>query len=198
MRVLDACAAPGGKTGHILEECSDLKEMVALDIDAARVDLIRSNLARLGLSATLQVGDALDPTILAGKRFERILLDAPCSGTGVIRRHPDIKWLRRPADIAQLVVRERKLLDQMWGLLEPGGRLVYSTCSVLRPENSNLVSQFLADRSDAVDITKSISLEVQGLNALSQVADVGISIFPGISGTDGFYYACLERRTLSI
>ena len=198
MRVLDACAAPGGKTGHILEECSDLKEMVALDIDAARVDLIRSKLARLGLSATLQVGDALDPTILAGKRFERILLDAPCSGTGVIRRHPDIKWLRRPADIAQLVVRERKLLDQMWGLLEPGGRLVYSTCSVLRPENSNLVSQFLADRSDAVDITKSISLEVQGLNALSQVADVGISIFPGISGTDGFYYACLERRTLSI
>jgi 16S rRNA (cytosine967-C5)-methyltransferase len=198
MRVLDACAAPGGKTGHILEECPGLKEMVALDIDAARVSLIRSNLDRLGLAATLQVGDALDPTAFVGQRFERILLDAPCSGTGVIRRHPDIKWLRRPADIAQLVSRERKLLNAMWALLEPGGRLVYSTCSILRSENSSLVAQFLNDNSDAVDVTKSVGLEVQGLNALSQVADVGISIFPGISGTDGFYYACLERRTVSI
>jgi 16S rRNA (cytosine967-C5)-methyltransferase len=198
MRVLDACAAPGGKTGHILEECPGLNEMVALDIDAARVSLIRSNLDRLGLAATLQVGDALDPTAFVGQRFERILLDAPCSGTGVIRRHPDIKWLRRPADIAQLVSRERKLLNAMWALLEPGGRLVYSTCSILRSENSSLVAQFLNDNSDAVDVTKSVGLEVQGLNALSQVADVGISIFPGISGTDGFYYACLERRTVSI
>jgi 16S rRNA (cytosine967-C5)-methyltransferase len=194
MRVLDACAAPGGKACHILEECSGLRELVALDVEPSRMQRVRSSLDRLGLDATLCVGDALDPALLSGERFDRILLDAPCSGTGVIRRHPDIKWLRRPADIAASAVRQRRLLDAMWRLLAPGGRLVYSTCSVLKAENAGVVSGFIADTPGVVDVTKSVSLDLTGFSDASGQDEAGVVLLPGISGTDGFYYACLERR----
>ena len=194
MRVLDACAAPGGKTGHLLEEVPGLKELVALDIDGERARRIEENLTRLGLSATIRVGDALDPAVLAGEEYERILLDAPCSGSGVIRRHPDIKWLRRPSDTAGLVARQGALLAGLWGHLAPGGRLLYATCSVLKAEGAGLIEAFLKDTPGAVDVTESASLNVAGLPTPYAPDRAGIALLPGIAGTDGFYYACLERR----
>ena len=193
-RVLDACAAPGGKTCHLLEEQPGIAELVALDVDPGRAARIRDNLARLGLEANVRVGDALDPATFAGERFDRILIDAPCSGTGVIRRHPDIKWLRRREDIGPLAARERRLIDALWPLLAPGGRLVYSTCSVLKAENAAVVAGFLADTAEAVDATESASLALPGLPPWLQAAGPGLALLPGLAGTDGFYYACLERR----
>ncbi len=193
-RVLDACAAPGGKACHLLEEVAGLAELVALDLDAGRAARIRDNLARLGLEATVKVGDALDPATLAGERYDRILIDAPCSGTGVIRRHPDIKWLRRREDLAPLAARQRHLLDALWPLLAPGGRLVYATCSVLKAENAAVVAAFLAATPGAVDVTESASLALPGLPPLPATAGPGLALLPGLAGTDGFYYACLERR----
>ncbi len=193
MAVLDACAAPGGKTGHLLEEEPGLARLVALDVDAARARRIDENLVRLGLAAEVLVGDALDPAVLAGQRFERILLDAPCSGTGVIRRHPDIKWLRRAADLAPLAARQRRLLEALWPRLAPGGRLLYATCSVLRAEGAAVVGAFLAATPGAVDVTESASLAVPGLRAPRAAGEAGLRLSPGLGGTDGFYYACLER-----
>ncbi|MEI8296542.1 MAG: 16S rRNA (cytosine(967)-C(5))-methyltransferase RsmB [Pseudomonadota bacterium] len=193
MRVLDACAAPGGKTCHLLEAVPDLAEVVALDIDAGRVDRIRDNLDRLGLAATLRVGDALDPAATGGGLFDRILIDAPCSGTGVIRRHPDIKWLRRPRDLTALVERQQRMLQALWPQLAPGGRLVYATCSVLRAENVAVIRKFLAATPAAVDVTESASLAVAGLPPLPAPRGPGLALVPGVAGTDGFYYACLER-----
>jgi 16S rRNA (cytosine967-C5)-methyltransferase len=192
-RVLDACAAPGGKACHLLEEVPGLAELVALDLDADRVARIGANLGRLGLAATLRVGDALDPATLAGERYDRILVDAPCSGTGVIRRHPDIKWLRRREDIGALAARQRRLLDALWPRLAPGGRLVYATCSVLKAENAAVVAAFLAATPEAVDVTESASLALPGLPPLPATAGPGLALLPGLAGTDGFYYACLER-----
>ena len=154
MRVLDACAAPGGKTGHLAESVAGLAELVAVDIDAQRVQRIRDNLARLGLRADVRVGDAADPRIVGDATYDRILLDAPCSGTGVIRRHPDIKWLRRPREFPGLAARQRQLLDSLWRRLKPGGRLLYATCSVLRAENAAVIREFLRDTDDAVDATE--------------------------------------------
>jgi 16S rRNA (cytosine967-C5)-methyltransferase len=192
-RVLDACAAPGGKACHLLEEVAGLAELVALDLDAGRAARISDNLARLGLAATVRVGDALDPATLAGERYDRILIDAPCSGTGVIRRHPDIKWLRRREDIGPLAERQRRLLEVLWPLLAPGGRLVYATCSVLRAENAAVVAGFLAATPGAVDVTESASLVLPGLPPSPASAGPGLALLPGLAGTDGFYYACLER-----
>jgi 16S rRNA (cytosine967-C5)-methyltransferase len=194
MRVLDACAAPGGKTGHLLEAVPGLAEVVALDLDPARAGRIRDNLARLGLAATVVVGDALDPAAGGAAPFDRILLDAPCSGVGVIRRHPDIKWLRRPRDVTALAERQRRLLEVLWTRLAPGGRLVYATCSVLRAENGAVVRAFLAATPEAADITESASLAVAGLPPLPAARAPGLTLLPGVAGTDGFYYACLERR----
>ena len=194
MRVLDACAAPGGKTGHLLESVPGLAEVVALDVDPARVDRIRDNLARLGLTANVVVGDALDPEAGGAGLFDRILLDAPCSGTGVIRRHPDIKWLRRPRDVSALAERQRCLLAALWGRLAPGGRLVYATCSVLPAENRALIRSFLAATPAAVNVTESASLALAGLPPLPAARAPGLTLLPGVAGTDGFYYACLERR----
>jgi len=192
-RVLDACAAPGGKTCHLLEGDPGLAELVALDVAAERCERIRANLDRLGLRATVRTGDATDPATLGEERFERILVDAPCSGTGVIRRHPDIKWLRRPGDIPGLAARQRRLLDALWPALAPSGRLVYATCSVLAAENAAVVAAFLASTPGAVDVTESASLAVPGLPTLP-AAGPGLVLLPGTAGTDGFYYACLERR----
>ena len=187
MRVLDACAAPGGKTGHILEICSDI-ELIALDIEDKRLDRVADNMKRLKLDATLIAGDAAKPEKWWDDRpFDRILLDAPCSASGVIRRHPDIKLLRRAEDIDNLVTLQCSILDAMWPLLKPGGMLVYATCSVLPRENSQQLEAFLGRYGDAREKRLSVDWGVS--------TGVGRQILPNQDGMDGFYYACIEKLT---
>ncbi len=148
MRVLDACAAPGGKTGHLLE-LADL-DLVALDVDQARLGRVRDNLDRLGLSATLVAGDAARPDgWWDGRRFDRILADVPCTASGILRRHPDIRWLRRERDIAQLSRTAQQITDALWSLLDPGGRLLLVTCSVFPEESARHAARFAAHHADA-------------------------------------------------
>ncbi len=193
MRVLDACAAPGGKACHLLELQPGLAELVALDIDPPRAVRIRDNLGRLGLAATVVTGDAAEPeTWWDGRPFERILLDVPCSGTGVIRRHPDIKLLRRREDIGSFAARQRQLLDAAWPLLSPGGRLLYATCSVLREENAAVVAGFIAANPGAADVTGSARI-FASRHPPGPGAGPGLALPTGAAGADGFYYACLER-----
>jgi 16S rRNA (cytosine967-C5)-methyltransferase len=194
MRVLDACAAPGGKACHLAELEPGLAELVALDVDAGRTARIESNLARLGLPARVVVADALKPdSWWDGRPFERILLDVPCSGSGVIRRHPDIKLLRRITDIARFAAQQSALLAACWNLLAPGGRLVYASCSVFVAENAAVVGRFLAAEPRAVEVTESARLSLPG--ALPwQVAGPGCALASGAADADGFYYACLEKR----
>ena len=185
LRVLDACAAPGGKTGHLLECAPDL-QLTALDQDPARLERVRDNLNRLRLAARLIAGDARRPADWwDGVPYDRILLDAPCSATGVIRRHPDIKLLRRETDIAALANRQQALLTALWPLLRPGGRLLYATCSVLDQENAQVIAQFLATRSDA----KEQPITADWGRPLAQ----GRQILPGEAGMDGLYYAVLVK-----
>lgn len=185
-RVLDACAAPGGKTGHLLECVPDL-DLTALDCDAGRLERVRDTLTRLRLNARLLAGDARRPTDWwDGALYDRILLDAPCSATGVIRRHPDIKLLRRESDIAALAERQQALLTGLWPLLRPGGRLLYVTCSVLRAENERVVAAFLATHPDAH--------EQPIVAGWGRVLSHGRQILPGESGMDGFYYAVLGKQ----
>jgi 16S rRNA (cytosine967-C5)-methyltransferase len=147
-RVLDACAAPGGKTAHVLERSA--VELLALDRDAVRIERLRENLARLRLSARTQLADAGDLSAWwDGCDFDRVLLDAPCTGSGVVKRHPDIKWLRRGTDVGQAVQEQRRLLDALWRTLKPGGTLLYVTCSVFTPENQAQIAGFLAAHDDA-------------------------------------------------
>jgi 16S rRNA (cytosine967-C5)-methyltransferase len=178
MRVLDACAAPGGKTAHLLELAN--VELLALDRDAERAPRIGATLERLGLTAEVRVVDAGD---LAGwwdgRAFDRILLDVPCSASGVVRRHPDLKWLRREADLAGFAREQSRLLDALWQALAPGGKLLYATCSVFPEENGAVVDAFLARRSDARRL------------ALPGLGDG--QLLPG-AGHDGFFYALLEKR----
>jgi 16S rRNA (cytosine967-C5)-methyltransferase len=192
MRVLDACAAPGGKTGHILEHTPAIGELLALERSRERLQLIGDNLQRLGLAAQLVCGDARRPQEWwDGKGFQRILLDAPCSATGVIRRHPDIKLLRRAADIAPLSREQDALLRALWPLLEPGGRLLYATCSVLRAENHAVIAKFLESEPTAAPVALPRALDA----IVTPVEGApGLQILPGAAGMDGFYYACLERR----
>lgn len=190
-RVLDACAAPGGKTCHIMERQPHLKEMVAIDISSSRLRRVYGNLKRLGQEATLMTADAGDPdSWWNGRLFDRILLDAPCSATGVIRRHPDIKLLRRDTDIVKLAARQAQLLETMWPLLAPGGRLVYASCSVLAAENSQNVAAFLAEHVEARDITTTFA---RGLGFAPADGATGLAIRSGEGGMDGFYYACLHK-----
>jgi 16S rRNA (cytosine967-C5)-methyltransferase len=192
-RVLDACAAPGGKTCHMLEEQPALASLVALDVDRGRTARIEENLARLGLEARVVIGDATQPRDWwDGIPFERVLLDAPCSGTGVVRRHPDIKLLRRPDDLPAMAARQAALLTALWPLLARGGRLLYATCSVLRVENDALVTAFLAEHPDAVDITESARLILRAAPPAAGVGP-GFYLLPGAADTDGFYYACLAK-----
>ena len=194
MRVLDACAAPGGKACHVLERTPAIAELVALDIDAARAERIAANLKRLGLRATIVVSDAANPTAWwDGRPFERILLDVPCSGTGVIRRHPDIKLLRRPGDIARFAEQQAALLESCYGLLATAGRLVYASCSILAVENSAVVRAFLDDEPSAADVTESARLSLPGALPWQQ-ARPGLALPSGAGDADGFYYACIERR----
>lgn len=185
-RVLDACAAPGGKTSHILEAQPDLIEVVALDKNEQRLERVNENLQRLGLTATLKTADAADPASwFSGAPFERILLDAPCSATGVIRRHPDIKSLRRPSDIPALALEQAHLLSTLWPLLAHRGMLVYSTCSILAQENVAQLTQFLALHADA----REVPIEASWGHALQ----VGRQILPGEDDMDGFYFARIEK-----
>ena len=186
-RILDACAAPGGKTGALLEALDGAIELTAVDIDAARIGLIEQNLQRLGRSARLLRADLRsDLSWWDGVPFDRILLDAPCSATGVIRRHPDIKLLRRDSDVAALEPTQRALLLQCLSLLKVGGRLLYSTCSVLRAENEGLVQAVLACNNRA----RSVPLEPLG--APWKQCKVGVQLLPGSEAlSDGFYYAWL-------
>jgi 16S rRNA (cytosine967-C5)-methyltransferase len=194
MRVLDACAAPGGKACHVLELAPGVAELIALDIDPARTGRISANLARLGLAARVVAGDAGDPAAWwDGRAFERILLDVPCSGTGVIRRHPDIKLLRRPGDIPRFASQQIALLRSCFPLLAPGGRLVYSSCSVLRAENAAVVGAFLDGEPLAADATESARLLLPGPLPV-QDAGPGCALPSGAADADGFYYACLEKR----
>ncbi len=199
-RVLDACAAPGGKTCHMLELQPQLEELVALDVAGSRLARVRENLSRLRLQAQLIEGDAEQPDRWwDGKTFNRILLDVPCSATGVIRRHPDIKLLRRASDIAALAERQAALLERMWPLLAPGGRLVYASCSALRAENADVVGSFAMEHPDARDVTsESINRLRQhqpGLDVLANAESqtTGFRIAAGTAAMDGFYYACLEK-----
>lgn len=184
-RVLDACAAPGGKTTHILELQPEI-EVVAIDIDRERLQKVQENLQRLQFNATLIVGDATNPkTWWDGKLFDRILLDAPCSATGVIRRHPDIKLLRQATDIKALAAQQYKLLKNLWPLLKSGGILVYCTCSILPEENLQIIGKFLQSQDDA----KEIPINIPGLVSSS----LGKQLLPTATA-DGFYYAKLYKK----
>jgi len=193
-RVLDACAAPGGKACHLLERTPSLGRLVALDIDEGRNRRVRENLDRLGLEAEVVTGDACEPSgWWDGQPFDRILLDAPCSGTGVIRRHPDIKLLRQPGDIPAFAARQGRLLGSLWKLLAPGGRLLYATCSVLRAENAAVIDAFLRDVPQAAEVTESARLFLPGQPPATG-AGPGLALPTGAADMDGFYYACLEKR----
>ncbi len=185
-RLLDACAAPGGKTCHILESGQDFVSVLALDNDARRLERLHENLERLQLSALVKTGDAGDPSQWwDGEPFDRILLDAPCSATGIIRRHPDIKLLRQDADIPKLQAIQAQLLKTLWTCLAPGGLLLYSTCSVLPEENNSIVAQFLRLHPDA---------KVEGISALWGVeCPTGRQLLPQADGNDGFFYARLRK-----
>lgn len=187
-RALDACAAPGGKTAHLLEIGA---EVDAVDIDAQRLASLRDNLDRLGFDARLYRADAAaEPLWWDGEPYHRILLDAPCSASGVIRRHPDIKLLRREADLPRLATQQRALLARLWTLLAPGGRLLYVTCSVLRAENRAVVEDFLAATPDA---RRDPQLPDNNIRALMRPEGPGYQILPGPLGLDGFFFAPLVK-----
>jgi len=183
-RVLDACAAPGGKACHLLER-ADLS-LTALEFDPKRAQRITQNLERLGLSADVVIGDAGEPSAWwDGQAFDRILIDAPCSATGVMRRRPDVRLHRRDSDIAPLVAQQQRILEALWPLLAPGGKLVYITCSLLRAENEAVVNGWLEGRGDA----RAASLSLPA----GQPAAVGWQVLPGDGDLDGMYYAVLEK-----
>ncbi|HEY9094647.1 MAG TPA: 16S rRNA (cytosine(967)-C(5))-methyltransferase RsmB [Hydrogenophaga sp.] len=185
-RLLDACAAPGGKTAHLLER-SDAS-VVALDVDPRRCRRIDENLQRLGLTATVQVADAAQSDDWwDGQRFDGILLDAPCTASGIVRRHPDARWLRRSTDVAQLVAIQARLLEALWPLLKPGGRLVYATCSVFRVEGADQVDAFLARHSDALAQAAPGHLIPGCVPGCDEFND-NVS-----GGYDGFFYARLDK-----
>jgi len=186
LRILDACAAPGGKTCHILEHAPN-NEVIALDIAANRLLQIEQNTERLNLNATLIASDAADiDKWWDGTHFDRILIDAPCSGTGVIRRHPDIKLLRRADDIDSLAEQQAHLLNTLWPLLKADGLLVYTTCSALKQENELQINHFLQQHPEAE--------EIEAATAPAQRRPFGYQRLPGDDDLDGFYYACLRHR----
>ncbi len=185
-RVLDACAAPGGKTGHILEAGAQADRLVAIDSNASRMQKVTDNLQRLKLNARLVVADAANAeNWWDGHLFDRILLDAPCSASGVVRRHPDIKLLRKENDIDALAEEQLRLLNALWPLLASGGILLYVTCSVFRQENSDSVRLFLRDNPDASEQMQDVGW--------GHPQAVGRQLLPGEQGTDGFYYARLVK-----
>lgn len=184
LSVLDACAAPGGKAAHILERAD--VDLTAVDSDPVRARRIGQNLERLGLNGRVVVGDAARAeTFAGGGRYGRILVDAPCSATGVMRRHPDVRWLRRAADIDANAALQRRILRAVWPHLAPGGLLVYASCSILRAENCEQILDFTAEQKNA----EACTFELDDAAELAP----GRQILPGSLDRDGFYYACLRR-----
>ncbi len=189
-KILDACSAPGGKTCHLLEHAGGQLELTALDADETRLTRVHENLQRLGFTATTLVGEAQHiEQWWDGIAFDRILLDVPCSATGVIRRHPDIKLLRQKQDIDNLAQLQRQILDKAWQMLKPGGKLLYATCSILPLENANNIEAFLGAQEDA---------QLQStpqMNASSSGVDTGFGwqLFPKAQSHDGFFYALLQK-----
>ena len=202
-RVLDACAAPGGKSAHLLElaDCA----LTSLDVDAARLARVRDTLHRLGLHADVRQGDARDPSgWWDGQPFDRILLDAPCSASGIVRRHPDVRWLRRRSDLATLAAVQSELLEALWPMLRPGGKLLYATCSLFRVEGEGRIDRFLAAHPEAIrtpihwrwlpDQTE--AQVAQLLPACPPHGDAsGQSDPSGVRDHDGFFYALLQKPT---
>jgi len=190
LRILDACAAPGGKTAHILELAN--ADVLALDISPERCERIRGNLARLSLQAQVVAADAAQPAQWwDGRPFDAILLDAPCTASGIVRRHPDVRWLRRASDVAQLGQVQARLLASLWPLVSPGGRLVYCTCSVFRAEGQQQVQTFLAHNKEA------LSQSAPG-HLLPHSGEKGVGVRDNSSSDhDGFFYAVLEKRALA-
>lgn len=187
LRVLDLCAAPGGKTAHMRETCPELAELHAVDISAERLSRVSENLDRIQQHARLIVGDATEPAAWwDGRLFDRILVDAPCSATGVIRRHPDIKVLRQASDIGALGKLQQQILAKAWEMLTPGGQLLYATCSVLRAENEAVISRFLSQQTDAAELCIHADWGIPVLH--------GRQILTGMDEMDGFYYARLVKR----
>ena len=184
-RILDGCAAPGGKTGLILESVTDAEEIVAVDT-ANRAPMISENLQRLGFDATVLKGDLIDPdSWWNGRQFDRILLDVPCSGSGVVRRHPDIKHRRKPGDVPRFHQQQIKLLESSWNMLKPGGKLLYCTCSIFREENDEVVDEF---------IHRHRNFELQSLPSVYGIeTNYGRQRLPGVHSGDGFYYCLIAR-----
>lgn len=187
LRILDACAAPGGKTAHLLELSEG--QVLALDIDAVRTRRISETLERLQLHAEVVTADASRPQDWwDGRQFDAILLDAPCTASGIVRRHPDVRWLRREADVAQLAAIQKRMLKVLWGLLRPGGRLLYCTCSLFWAEGDGQVQTFLTHNTDAVLLPSPGHLMPQNVEKADAVPD------NGYRDHDGFYYALLQKR----
>lgn len=184
--VLDACAAPGGKTGHLFEVEPDIR-LTAMDVDSSRLQNVSENMQRLRYQATLVTGDASKPDpSWASCQYERILLDVPCSATGVICRHPDIKLLRRAGDITKLAIRQQRILKSLWPLLKPGGKMLYATCSLLARENELQIEWFLEQAADA-EVLDISSYPGHALNH-------GLQTLPGGSDMDGFYYSLMRKK----
>jgi 16S rRNA (cytosine967-C5)-methyltransferase len=187
MRVLDACAAPGGKTTHLAELAA--LDLVALDVDAARIERVHDNLARLGLAAHLVAADAGDPALWwDGNPFDRILADVPCTASGIVRRHPDGKWLRRDTDVAGFVAQQCRLLDALWHCLKRGGRMMYSTCSIFGAENDDRIVSFLERHRDALRIRLTLPAEYAAIDGQLLPAAPGAA-----HNHDGFFYALLQK-----
>ena len=189
LRVLDACAAPGGKTAHLLELLGPHDHVVALDIDPLRCERIDQNLQRLGLQAQVVAADAARPQQWwDGQPFDAVLLDAPCTASGIVRRHPDVRWLRRETDVAQLAAIQKNLLNTLWPLVRPGGRLLYCTCSVFKAEGDDQLKTFVGHNTDAQLLPCLGHLRPQTVRTDAALADN----LPG--DHDGFYYALLEKK----
>ena len=190
LRVLDACAAPGGKTGHLLE-CSPAAHVFALDVDAKRCERIQQNLDRLNVTATVVAADAAHPdTWWDGQAFDAILLDAPCTASGIGRRHPDVRWLRRETDVQQLADIQATLLKALWPLVKPGGRLLYCTCSVFKAEGETQIQTFVQHNTDALILPSPGHLTSSNANSEPSLRD------NHMGEHDGFYYALLEKRSI--
>jgi 16S rRNA (cytosine967-C5)-methyltransferase len=190
-RILDACAAPGGKTSHVLERTDGAARVLALDVSDSRLQRVRENLSRLGLHADLEAAELTAfANAWAGEPFDRVLLDVPCSATGVIRRHPDIKVLRRARDIPALARKQADLLEACWRLVRSGGRLLYTSCSILAAENERVVEAWLARHPDASDQTPELTSDWPPRPA---GPGAGYQLMPGELDMDGFYYACLDK-----
>jgi 16S rRNA (cytosine967-C5)-methyltransferase len=186
MRVLDACSAPGGKSCHILETCE--VELLSLDVEAERLRRVEDNLRRLGLRANIMVGNAAQPEWFDGKLFDRILADVPCSASGIVRRHVDMKWLRRPQDLVTFAKTQQEILSNLWQMLAKGGKLLYVTCSIFQQENEMQIQQFLTSHADAARLPVTFDASI-----LPCQQWIDGQLLP-TAEHDGLFYALLQKH----